>query len=226
MSDSPLPMTGPSLARALLRAGAVTVRPVAPFTWASGLRAPVYCDNRLTLAQPALRSAIAEALAAEARAWSPEAIAAVATAGIPQGTLVADRLGLPLAYVRAAPKAHGHGRRVEGRLAPGQRVVLVEDLVSTGGSALAAAEALRAEGAEVAAVVCVFAYGLPEAETAFTAAGLPLRALAALADLLEAAEADGALEPAARAALEAWRRDPRGWSDRATAGEPATSRGE
>jgi orotate phosphoribosyltransferase len=204
--------TAQTVARALLAAGAVTLRPDEPFTWASGLRAPIYCDNRLALALPAARARIAEALAESVRqrGLSPDAVAGVATAGIPQATLLADRLQLPLAYVRAAAKGHGQKNRIEGRVEPGWRLVLVEDLVSTGGSAIAAVEALREAGAEVDLVLAVFTYGLPAATAAFEAAGVELAPLADLDALLgEAAES---LTEEQRAAVRAWREDPEGWS--------------
>jgi orotate phosphoribosyltransferase len=206
-------MTPAQLARDLLAVGAVALRPEAPFTWASGLRAPIYCDNRVSLAYPEVRSRFAEAFAERVRAegLEPDAVAGVATAGIPQAALLADRLGLPLAYVRAQAKAHGRGNRIEGRIDAGQRVVLVEDLISTGGSSLAAAEALREAGAEPVAVLAAFSYGLPAAEAAFAEAGIPLHALTTLDALLAEAEAQGSLDTSGLAALRDWRQDPEGW---------------
>lgn len=206
--------TARDVARALLAAGAVALRPDEPFTWASGLRSPIYCDNRLVLAVPESRSAIAEALADRVRQRGvlPDAVAGVATAGIPQAALLADRLALPLAYVRAAPKAHGRGNRIEGRVEPGWRVVVVEDLISTGGSSLQAVEALREAGAEVQAVLAVFSYGLPVAEQAFASAGVPLEALSDLEALLEEAGASGGLSERQLEDVRAWRADPGGWS--------------
>jgi orotate phosphoribosyltransferase len=191
----------------------VLLRPDDPFTWASGLRSPIYCDNRLTLSDPAVRRRLTEGfLAALDRArLAPEVIAGTATAGIPHAAWLADRLEKPLVYVRSSPKGHGRGNRVEGRLARGARVVLVEDLVSTGGSSLAAVEALRDAGAEVLAVVGVFSYGLARAHDAFRDAGVPLLTLTDYDALLAAARADGALSDDALAALRAWREDPEGW---------------
>jgi orotate phosphoribosyltransferase len=198
------------LATALLEAGAVRLSPRAPFTWASGLRAPIYCDNRQLLGLPDLRSAVREALAARARTRSPTLVAGTSTAGIPWATLVADVMDLPLAYVRPDPKRHGMGRQVEGPPVQGQRVVLVEDLVSTGGSSLRCVQALRGEGAEVLEVLALFSYGLPQAEAAFRAAAVPLQVLATFEDLV----ARGGLDAGDRASLLAWKADPAAWSAR------------
>lgn len=207
--------TASRIARDLLAVGAVALRPDAPFTWASGLRAPVYCDNRLTLAVPDVRRRITEALAdrVETASLAPDAVAGVATAGIPQAALLADHLELPLAYVRAQAKGHGRQNRIEGRIEPGWRVVVVEDLISTGGSSLAAVEALREAGAEVVGVLAGFTYGFSQAEEAFAAAGVPLYALTTLEALLEEAERSGSLDRQQLASLRAWRRDPQAWSD-------------
>lgn len=198
----------------LLRVGAVHLRPDAPFTWASGRLAPIYCDNRLTLADAALRREIAAQLAdAVGRAGrAPTVVVGTATAGIPHATLLADRLSLPLVYVRSAPKAHGTGRLVEGRLPEGARAVVVEDTVSTGGSSLAAVEALRAEGAAVDTMVALFTYGLASAAEAFRAAGVRLVTLTDYDALVEIAAWEGDITRAQRATLDAWRADPGRWS--------------
>ena len=203
-----------TIAHDLLEIGAVALRPDRPFTWASGRKSPVYTDNRLTLAYPAVRARIAAAFAevTEGEALEPDVIAGTATAGIPHAALLAERLGLPLAYVRSSAKAHGKGNQIEGRVEAGQRVVIVEDLVSTGGSALAAAEAVRAAGAEPVAVVAVFSYGLDAAQDAFREAGVPLHVLTTYDQLAEVAAETGALAPEHLAVLQAWRRDPSGWS--------------
>ncbi len=201
-----------TLAHDLLGIGAVTLRPDAPFTWASGRLAPVYTDNRLTLSHPEIRGRIADGFAEVVRDRFPraDAVSATATAGIAPGALLADRLGLPFSYVRSKPKGHGRENRVEGAVAQGQRVVIVEDLVSTGGSVLSAAEALRERGAVVVAALAVFTYGFPDADQAFEAADLPLVTLTDFAALARAAHAD--LGQGAAQALDDWRRDPAGWS--------------
>ncbi len=201
-----------SFAAELLRVGAVALRPDEPFTWASGRLAPIYCDNRLTLADPALRRTVAARFADLLAGDAPTVVAGTATAGIPHATLLADRLDLPLVYVRSAAKAHGTGRRVEGRLPDGARAVVVEDTVSTGGSSLAAVEALRAEGATVDTMVALFTYGLPAAAEAFRDAGVRLVTLADYDALVAQAARENRLTPAQLDALAAWRADPGAWS--------------
>jgi orotate phosphoribosyltransferase len=164
-------MTPEDVARLLVRVGAVEVRsdPERWFVWASGRRAPIYCDNRLVLGMTEERRLIGDALvrAVEDHFSGLNAIAGTATAGIPWATLVAERLELPMAYVRGAAKGHGQGRQIEGRLPPDARVVVIEDLISTGGSAGNSVEALRKDGAEVLGVQGIFSYALPEAERRF-----------------------------------------------------------
>ena len=201
-----------TIARDLLRIGAVTLRPDEPFAWASGRLSPVYTDNRLALSHPAVRARIADGFAEIVRQHvrDVDAVSATATAGIAPGALLADRLGLPFSYVRSSAKGHGRENRIEGAVLPGQRLVIVEDLVSTGGSVLSAAEALRARGAQVVAALAVFTYGFAEAEAAFAEAGLPLVTLTDFPTL--AAAARDTLGPDALAGLADWRRDPAAWS--------------
>ena len=212
----PTPVSDPELsetvARDLLRVGAVALRPDAPFTWASGRLSPVYTDNRVALSHPEVRSRVADGLVALARPLAADAVAGTATAGIPHATLVADRLALPLCYVRAEAKAHGRQNRIEGRVAAGQRVAVVEDLVSTGGSVLSAAQALREAGAVPVAALAVFSYGFAEADAAFDAAGLPLHVLTTFDVLVRAAREDGLLSDADLDALGEWTRDAAAWS--------------
>ena len=205
-------MTGRDIARDLLRIGAVALRPDAPFTWASGRLSPVYTDNRLALSYPDVRDRIADGLVALARPFAADAVAGTATAGIPHATLVADRLGLPLCYVRAKAKDHGRQNRIEGQVTAGQRVVVVEDLVSTGGSVLGAAEALREAGAVPVAVLAVFSYGFAEADAAFRTADLPLHVLTTFEALAHVAREDGLLTDEHLDALADWRRDASAWS--------------
>jgi orotate phosphoribosyltransferase len=183
-----------------------------PFTWASGLKSPIYCDNRQLLGVTAVRDQIVVALAAHSAALNPTLIAGAATAGVPWAAMVADRLKLPMAYVRPTPKNHGMGRQVEGPLAQGHRVVLIEDLISTGMSSLKCAEALKAEGAEVPAVLALFSYGLPQAEAAFASTGIALGVLSSFEVLATEAGARGNLDAAGLAALKAWRSDTVAWS--------------
>ena len=212
----PLTTLREQIAADLLEIGAVTLRPDDPFTWASGMRSPIYCDNRLTLAHPAVRSRITagyEELIGRGH-YAADLIAGVATAGIPQATLVAERRALPLAYVRSAAKGHGKGNRIEGRVEAGQRVVVVEDLISTGGSSVAAAEALREAGVEPVVVLATFSYGFVEAARQFERAGLEYATLTDFATLLRVAERVGVIETSALQTLRAWRSDPRAWSEK------------
>ena len=203
-----------AVARDLLRIGAVTLRPSDPFTWASGRLAPVYTDNRLTLAHPDVRARLTDAFASlvRAQATPPSVIAGTATAGIPHAAWLSDRLGLPMSYVRSKPKGHGAGNQIEGRAEQGDRAVVVEDLISTGGSVVTTAAALRDVGVTVGAVLAVFTYGLDAATEALAEADLPTWALTDVATLARVAQEDGALSSADLDALAAWRRDPSAWS--------------
>ena len=200
------------LASGLLDASAVRLSPKSPFTWASGLKSPIYCDNRQLLGFPELRSRIKEVLAARAAESQPTLIAGTSTAGIPWAALVADALGLPMAYVRPEPKKHGMGRQVEGPHTDGHRVVLLEDLISTGGSSIKCVAALRHEDAEVLEVLALFSYGLPQAEQAFQEAGVGLRVLATFEDLALRARDKQILDGADQASLAEWRADTVAWS--------------
>jgi orotate phosphoribosyltransferase len=201
-----------TVARALLEAGAVRLSPAAPFTWASGLKAPIYCDNRQLLGLPEHRTKVKLALAALAAELRPTLVAGTSTAGIPWAAMVADELGLPMAYVRPEPKRHGMGRQVEGPNADGHRVVLLEDLISTGGSSLKCVEALRREDAHVLGVLALFSYGLDAAQAAFAEREVPLKVLATFQDLLAEALAEAKVDEAGAAALTEWRRDTAAWS--------------
>lgn len=202
------------LASALLEAGAVRLSPRDPFTWASGLRSPIYCDNRQLLGHPAIRSAVKQELTARTRESAPSLVAGTSTAGIPWASFVADALALPLAYVRPEPKKHGMGRQVEGPRAEGHRIVLLEDLLSTGGSSLKCVEALRAEGGTVVEVLALFSYGLPVVAQAFEQAQVPSRVLATFEDLASRAQTLGAIDASDWQSLMEWRQDPQAWSSR------------
>ena len=209
--------TSRRIARRLLEAGAVKLQARDPFTWASGLRSPIYCDNRVLLSYPEIRTEVIDALV-EAAANFPalRGIAGVATAGIPHGALLADRLGLPFIYVRSSAKEHGRRNQIEGRLEPGDRYLVVEDLVSTGGSSLKAVEALRQAGGEVAGAVAIFTYQFPTADRVFQNAQVPLYTVSDYDSLLTEALASGDLTADEAETLRDWRQDPRAWSERFT----------
>ncbi len=197
------------LAEELLRIGAVVFSPDEPFTWASGIRSPVYVDNRLTLAHPEVRRQICAAFAAFAdrEKLAIDAVVGTATAGIPHAAWLADRLGLPMAYVRGSAKQHGRLNKVEGGLEGGMRVVLVEDLVSTGGSSLNAVGALHAVGVHVLAVLAIFTYELRAAAEAFRAAGVPLHVLTDFSTVFRTALRDGHFTDEQTAHVMDWHRD-------------------
>jgi orotate phosphoribosyltransferase len=212
---------GRTVARDLLDVGAVELRPHQPFTWASGILSPIYCDNRLTLGDPAVRKRLTDAFVELVQGGGPipDVIAGTATAGIPHAAWLADRLGLPLVYVRSAAKEHGRGKRVEGRLPAHARVVVIEDTISTGGSALSAVAALREAGADVHSVLAVFDYGFPRAASAFAQAGVEVRALATYDDLLAEARAAGLVTDDDLSTLARWRSDPESWAPNAPRGD-------
>ena len=207
--------TSRQIARRLLEAGAVKLRPADPFTWASGLRSPIYCDNRILLSYPEGRNEIITAMgeAAGTEFSDVSGVAGVATAGIPHGALLADRLGLPFLYIRSKAKEHGRQNQIEGRLEAGKRYLVVEDLVSTGGSSLKAVEALRAAGGTVAGTIAIFSYEFPAARRAFEGADVPLFTLSGYPTLLEEAVASNYITAAEAATLREWKDAPRAWSE-------------
>ena len=200
-------------AKKLLDVKAIKLQPEAPFTWASGWKSPFYCDNRKTLAFPALRSFVKLELSRLVAEKYPEAeaVAGVATGAIAQGALVADALGLPFAYVRSKPKDHGLTNLIEGDLKAGMKVVVIEDLISTGGSSLKAVEALRAHGCEVVGMVAAYTYGFPTAEKAFAEAGVELTTLTNYEAVVETALATDYIEEKHVALLHDWRSNPSEW---------------
>jgi len=205
--------TDRKLAKALMDIGAVLLRPDEPFTWASGWRSPIYCDNRRILSHPELRSQVAGWLAGMAGELFPEAetVAGVATGDIAHGVLAADRMRKPFVYVRPKPKDHGTGSQIEGDLEPGRKVVVIEDLISTGMSSLAAVRALRNAGAEVLGMVAVFTYGFDIAAERFAAEKVKLGTLSCYDALVEAAGETGHIPDGARELLLEWRRNPSEW---------------
>jgi orotate phosphoribosyltransferase len=198
------------IARQLLDINAVVLKPDEPFTWSSGLKSPIYCDNRLTLSYPRVRAAIADGIVALIQEHFPEAdvIAGTATAGIPHAAWVSERLDLPMAYIRGSAKSHGKKKRIEGLVEAGQKVVIVEDLISTGGSVLSAAEAIREEGAEVLGAVAIFTYGLEAATVNFKEAQVPFVTLTDFQELAGQAKENRKLTDAQLDKLRIWHQNP------------------
>ena len=201
------------VANQLLEIQAIRLQPDKPFTWASGWKSPIYCDNRLSLSFPKVRSLIKENLLISIQHYFPEveAIAGVATAGIPQGALLANDLALPFVYVRSKPKGHGMENMIEGKVVPGQQVVVVEDLVSTGGSSLKAVEDLRKAGFEVLGMVAIFSYGFAVAEENFKNADVKLIVLSHYEAMLPKAVERNYIDQTALKSLSEWRKDPGNW---------------
>lgn len=208
--------TASEIASKLLEIEAIRLQPTKPFTWASGWKSPIYCDNRLSLSYPEVRTYIKECLTAVVKNHFPtaESIAGVATAGIPQGALLADALDLPFIYVRSKPKGHGMENMIEGKVTPGQKVVVVEDLVSTGGSSLKAVTDLKAAGFEVLGMVAIFTYGFEVARTNFENAGVRLICLSDYSAMLPQALANDYIDDNTLASLVEWRKDPASWKPR------------
>ena len=204
------------LAEKLLNISAIKLQPLNPFTWASGWNSPIYTDNRKTLSYPDVRSFIKIELCRliMENFGDADAIAGVATGAIAQGALVADQLGLPYVYVRSTPKDHGLENLIEGNLKPGQKVVVVEDLISTGGSSLKAVEAIRAAGCEVVGMVAIFTYGFPIAVEAFKKAGVTLLTLSNYNAMLDAALKIKYIGNEDIDTLKEWRKDPANWTPR------------
>lgn len=193
-------------AKHLLDIGAVELRPQDPFTWASGIKSPIYCDNRLTMSYPAVRKEIAKGLADTIKEFYPqcEVVAGTATAGIPHAAWVSDLLELPMVYVRSKPKEHGQGNMVEGKVEPGKKVVVVEDLISKGGSVLQAAQGLQQAGFEVLGIVAIFTYDLPQSVEAIENAGFTSHTLTDFPALVEEAASSGAIEQEDLPMLKEW----------------------
>lgn len=198
----------------LLNVKAIKLQPANPFTWASGWKSPFYCDNRKTLSFPDLRTFVKVELTRTILENFPEAeaVAGVATGAIAQGALVADALGLPFAYVRSKAKDHGMANLIEGELQPGTKVVVVEDLISTGGSSLKAVEALRAAGYEVVGMVASYTYGFPVAEQAFADANVKLITLTNYEAVVAEALRTGYIAEDQVPMLHEWRKDPAHWN--------------
>lgn len=201
------------VAEKLLETGAVQVRPANPFTWASGWLSPFYCDNRRTLSFPEVRDIVRDSLCNATKSFPEfDVVAGVATGAIAQGALVADRLGKPFVYVRPKPKDHGMANQIEGFLPANSRVLIIEDLVSTGGSSLKAVNALRDAGSIVVGMIASFTYGFPTAVNAFSEAGVRLATLTDYETLIQVAVSNGYVKAESLPVLREWRADPSGWN--------------
>ncbi|MED3624287.1 orotate phosphoribosyltransferase [Neobacillus thermocopriae] len=202
------------IAEKLLEINAVALQPKEPFTWTSGLRSPIYCDNRLTLSYPTVRRAIAQGLQKVIVENYPnvEVIAGTATAGIPHAAWVSELMDLPMCYVRSKAKGHGKGNQIEGKVNGGQKVVVVEDLISTGGSVITAVKALRDAGCEVIGVVSIFTYGLERGKQEFAKEGIKSVSLTDFATLVETAIEKGYISKNDQESLLAWSKNPTEWS--------------
>jgi orotate phosphoribosyltransferase len=202
------------IAEKLVQVEAVKLRPENPFTWASGWKSPIYCDNRKVLSHPQIREAIKSELCSVIFEQFPDAdlLAGVATAGIAWGAMAADQLKLPFVYVRPKPKEHGLGNQLEGEVKPGQNVVVIEDLISTGKSSLQVCAVLREAGVNVMGMVSIFNYGFPESKAAFAEAGIPLFSLTNYEALIQLVEQQGRLTEATKKNLLNWRESPATWS--------------
>lgn len=205
--------TARKVAAILLETQAVKLNPENPFQWSSGWKSPIYCDNRITLSNVEGRTFIKEALAELIKTSfsDAEGIAGVATAGIAQGALVADFMGLPFAYVRPKPKEHGMGNQIEGKIEKGQKVVVLEDLISTGGSSLKAVDALREAGVEVVGMAAIFTYGFPLADENFAEKKVQLKTISNYAYLIEEAIASNYVAAEELESLTKWRQNPSEW---------------
>ncbi|WP_249869844.1 orotate phosphoribosyltransferase [Oceanobacillus saliphilus] len=195
------------LARDLLKIKAVQINPENYFTWTSGIKSPIYCDNRLTMSYPEVRKKISEAFAEKIAAMDekPEVIAGCATAGIPHAAWLAERLNLPMVYVRSKPKGHGKGNQIEGEIKKDQKVLVIEDLISTGGSSIESAKALTDAGADVLGVFAIFTYGLQKAAENFEAEGISFDTITNFDELVDALVEDGMFHEEAKTKLISWR---------------------
>jgi len=201
------------IANKLLQINAIKLNPANPFTWASGWKSPIYCDNRKTLSYPEVRNAICDGFVKAIKEKYPqvEVIAGVATGAIAHGMLVADRLNLPFIYVRSAPKSHGLANQIEGDYKPGQKVVVIEDLISTGMSSLAAVEALCDAECQVLGLLAIFSYQFDQASNSFTKAGVEFSTLSNYNALIETALEQGYVSSAELELLKTWRQNPEEW---------------
>ena len=202
-----------AVAEKLLQVGAVKLNPAEPFTWASGWKSPIYCDNRKVLSFPYVREFIKSEMSNVIFEQFPDAelLAGVATAGIAWGAMAADQLKLPYIYVRPKPKEHGLGNQIEGFYSVGQKVLVIEDLISTGKSSLQVVDVLRAAGVEVVGMLSIFNYGFTNADEAFAKAGVPFKSLTNYQTLIQLAVEKGIVAPETEQVLLSWRNDPANW---------------
>lgn len=203
------------VAQSLLDIQAVSLSPQEPFIWASGLKSPIYCDNRITISVPDVRTQIANGLADLIKEKYPdvEVIAGTATAGIPHAAFISQVMNLPMIYIRGKAKDHGKGNQIEGRIQKGQKIVLVEDLISTGGSVIEAAQAAEREGAVVLGCVAIFSYELQKGKDNFAASGYRIDTLSNYTTLLNVAHDTNAITEDELTLLQSWSNDPQAWSD-------------
>lgn len=202
------------LANFLLEIEAIKLRPSEPYTWASGIRSPIYCDNRLSLSHPKVRNFVKELLIFNSKEFGNfDAVVGVATAGIPHGMMLADALGLPFAYVRSKSKQHGRQNQIEGKLSPNDKVLVIEDLISTGMSSLAAIEALQKAGVEVIGTLAIFTYGFNKSKQAFKTANIKLSTLCNYDILIDAALKTNSISQNEKEILTDWKSNPESWYD-------------
>ena len=201
------------IANKLLEISAIKLQPKDPFTWASGLKSPIYCDNRVLLSYPEIRDMVKDAFVEKSKVFREfDVVAGVATAGIAHGALLADAIDKPFVYVRSKPKGHGMQNLIEGYLPEGAKVLVIEDLISTGMSSIAACNALKENGADLVGVLAIFTYGFPQAYEAFSEAGIPMDTLSNYRNLLEGALSTSYINEDEKEVLEAWNKNPKQWS--------------
>lgn len=207
-------MIASEVAKHLLQIKAIKLNPQNPFTWASGLKSPIYCDNRILLSYPHVRKQIKQFLADKSKEFGMfNMVAGVATAGIAHGALLADALDVPFIYVRSSAKGHGRRNQIEGDLRGNERVLVVEDLISTGGSALKAVDVLETTGCQIAGVLAIFSYGFEKATSAFSDVDCPFATLSNYDALIQEAVDCGYIQSSDHETLSNWRTNPQAWSD-------------
>jgi orotate phosphoribosyltransferase len=203
------------IAQKLLQIKAIKLSPQNPFTWASGIKSPIYCDNRITLSYPEIRKEIKEGFAELSKSFEEfDHISGVATAGIAHGALLADYLNLPFSYVRSSAKKHGRQNKIEGKIAPGSKILVIEDLISTGGSSILAVDDLRENGYDVVGVMAIFTYELKKAADNFKEAKCEFATLSNYSSLLSEASEAEYISTKEVSILSDWSKDPNGWYDR------------